>query len=106
MPKRWNQKSFAHKMVAELQVEMAQTLYEELAKSNQFYKDWPASKRNQWVKACAPTLRDHARSTLAEMLGHHDLTPQEKEDIYQALLLDATIPNEDRLHIPTVPWLH
>lgn len=106
MKKRWNQKSFAHKMVADLQVEMAQALYEELAKSNNFYQDWPASKRNQWVKQCAPTLRQHARATLAEMLNQRGITDQEKEEIYEALLLDATVPNEDRVHIPHPTLIH
>lgn len=91
---RWNKESYAHKMVAHLQCEMAAALYETLAKKNDFYKRWPDLK--EFVRVVAPTLRDHARATLAEMLQKPGVTPEEKEEIYEALLLDKTIPNEDR----------
>jgi len=102
--KRWNKDSYAHEMVAHIQVEMAQSIYEELAKNDIFYRDNP--DRNVFVKACAPTLRDHARGVLSEMLARHDVSQVEKEQIYQALLLDKVIPNEDRFFQPAVPILH
>ncbi len=95
--KRWNQKSYAHKMVAAMQVEIAQAVYEEKAgRDNLFYKQWP--DRKQFVRCVAPTLRDYARQVLSEHLGV-SRDEDEKELIYEALLLDNTVPNEDR-------WTH
>lgn len=97
--KRWNQDSFAHKLVAHVQQELAQSIYEDWAsKSDKFYAEWP--DRAAFVKQCAPTLRDHARALLSEQLARHDVSHQEKEEIYTALLLDKVIPNEDRYIIP------
>lgn len=101
---RWNPDSFAHHMVAHVQQEMAQNVYEELAKNDSFYKEWP--DRNEFVRVCAPTLRDEARAVLAEQLARHDVSQVEKEQIYEALLLDAVIPNEDRFIVPPIPLVH
>lgn len=97
-PKRWNQHSYAHKTVRDLQINMAHEVYDTLAsKDNKFYKEW---NETEFVNMLAPQLRDQARSILAEMLSHNDLTDREKEEIYEALLLDHNIPNEDRWYIP------
>jgi|KBSMisStaDraftv2_1062788.scaffolds.fasta_scaffold00169_42 hypothetical protein len=101
---RWNKDSFAHKMVAHTQVEMAGAIYEELAGRDDFYKEWP--DRNAFIKVCAPTLRDAARQCLSEQLARHDVSEFDKEAIYEALLLDAVIPNEDRFHVPAIPLIH
>jgi len=102
--RRWNQDSFAHKMVAHVQQEIAQSIYEQLAKRDDFYKTWP--DRAVFVKQCAPTLRDAARSVLSEQLARHDVSQVEKEQIYEALLLDAVLPNEDRFVVPAIPMIH
>lgn len=97
-PHRWNTYSFAHKTVRDLQISMAHEVYDTLAsRDDQFYKE---VSETEFVNAIAPQLRDQARSILAEMLQHNDLTDREKEEIYDALLLDHNIPNEDRWHIP------
>ena len=101
---RWNRDSFAHQMVAHVQQEMAQSVYEELAKNDQFYQQWP--DRAAFIKMCAPTLRDAARGVLSEQLARHDVSHAEKEQIYEALLLDKVIPNEDRFIVPPIPILH
>lgn len=101
---RWNKQSFAHQMVAHVQQEMAQEIYEELAKNDAFYKQHP--DRNEFVKMCAPTLRDAARGVLSEQLARHDVPHEQKEAIYEALLLDKVIPNEDRFVVPPFPVLH
>lgn len=93
-PHRWNKHSYAHRMVAKLQLEMAHAVYDELArKDNKFYREW---NETEFVNMVAPTLRDEARKTLATMLGQPGVSDSEKEEIYTALVLDAEIPNEDR----------
>ena len=102
---RWNQDSYAHRMVAHVQQEMAQQVYEELAsKNDKFFSEWP--DRNAFVQMCAPTLRDAARGVLSEQLNRHDVPHAEKEQIYEALLLDAVLPNEDRFIVPSFPMIH
>lgn len=101
--RRWNKKSYAHKMVAELQVEMAHAVYDALAskphgEGDRFVQDYPSE--TAFVNMVAPTLRDDARATLAEMLARDDVSDSDKNKIYDALLMDACIPNEDRWHVP------
>lgn len=81
----------AHYRVADLCVAMAQEVYEESAKSyNGWYKKHP--DRAKFIRDCAPTLREHARRTLAEMLGRRDVPEDQKLEIYEALMLDGTLP--------------
>ena len=70
----------AHRMVANLAVEMAQTVYEGLAKDNTFYKTWT---RTAFVKECAPTLRAEAKQLLAGMLTRNDVSQYEKDKIFE-----------------------
>lgn len=103
MQHRWNKHSFAHKMVAELQVAMAHEVYDALAsKDDKFYKEW---NETEFVNQVAPTLRDEARGVLAELLGRNDVSDHDKEQIYEALMLDRCVPNEDRWHIPASPYI-
>jgi hypothetical protein len=96
MTKRWNQKSFAHRTVANLQVAMAHQVYDQRASTdNEFYKQWPSA--TQFVNMIAPMLRDEARSILAGLLTRHDVSDAEKAEIHEALCLDAEVPNEDRI---------
>ena len=84
----------AHRMIADLCVEMANEVYETCATLyNNWHKLNPSRKR--FVKECAPTLIEDARRTLAEMLGRHDVSDADKEKIYEALMLDMTIPQAD-----------
>jgi hypothetical protein len=80
----------AHKMVAHLAVEMAQSVYEEYAKDNVWYRANP--NRRNFVKLAAPTMIVHARATLAEMLGRDDVAEKDKIEIYEALIADRAIP--------------
>jgi hypothetical protein len=81
----------AHYRVADLCVAMAETVYEECAgQYNGWYKKHP--DRAKFVKQCAPTLRAHARQVMAEMLGRRDIPDDQKADIYEALMLDGTLP--------------
>lgn len=97
--KRWNQFSYSHRMVRDVQIGMAHEIYDALAskphgEGDRFVQDYPSE--TQFVNAIAPTLRDAARATLATILGRNDTSEHDKQEIYQALLMDAAIPNEDR----------
>jgi hypothetical protein len=80
----------AHKMVAHIAEEMAQTVYEECASNNVWYAANP--DRRKFVKFAAPTMIVHARQVLGEMLGRDDVSDREKEEIFEALLADRAIP--------------
>lgn len=81
----------AHEMVANLCTELAQTIYEELAsRSDLFYR--VNEDRDDFVRQCAPTLRDEAVNILGSMLGDEDLSQTERDRIYQALILDKSLP--------------
>ena len=94
----------AHRMVARLCEEMAQEVYEELAKKNLFYAMWP--RRADFIRHCAPTLREQARRTLAELIAHKDTSEADKERIYEALLLDKTIPQTGVWSVPPPIDIH
>jgi hypothetical protein len=83
-------KVHAHKMVAHIAEEMAQTVYEECASNNVWYEANP--DRGTFVKFAAPTMIVHARQVLGEMLGRDDVSAKEKEEIFEALLADRAIP--------------
>lgn len=101
--KRWNKHSYAHKMVRDVQINMAHAIYDALAskphgEGDKFLADYPSE--GAFVNMIAPTLRDQARATLAEMLARGDVSDHDKNEIYEALLMDAFVPNEDRWHAP------
>lgn len=80
-----------HKLVANLCVEMANECYDEiLTRSNVLNSRRPT--RASFVKEVAPTLREEARRILASMLERHDVSTAEKNEIYEALLLDNSLP--------------
>lgn len=80
---------YAHKLVAHVATEMANAVYEECAKDNLWYalnKD-----RAAFVNEVAPTLVQHARSTLTDML-QTNIPDEQKQEIMDALVQDRTIP--------------
>lgn len=89
----------AHRMVANLCEEMAQSVYEECATR---YNHWYAANpdRKAFVKECAPTLRAEARAILAGMLADPKVSDKDKERIYDALMLDKTIPQDGVWELP------
>src|ERR1700681_579934 len=76
----------AHRMVAHIAEEMAQALYEELAKNDAWYAQH--QDRADAIKGMAPSLRQEARKVLAEMLGDEKTSQYDKERIYEALVND------------------
>ena len=90
-----------HKLIANLCEEMANEVYEVCASK---YDNWYAQNpdRKAFVRQCAPTLKEHARRTLGEMLARNDVPEAEKERIYDALVLDRTIPSTGTWTLPRV----
>jgi hypothetical protein len=83
-------KTVAHKIVGDLAVKMAQTVYEERAKDNTFYAQFP--NRNAFVRQFAPMFISDARAVLTDMLQQESISDAEREDIFNALILDRTLP--------------
>lgn len=80
----------AHKRVAHVAQEMAQAVYEECAKDNDWHKQ--NRDRKRFVRELAPRLIPQARETLAKMLATPGRSEEDKEYIMQALMDDITIP--------------
>jgi hypothetical protein len=81
---------YAHAMVAHLAEELAQALYEEAAKDNDWFQANP--DRNIFVKVWAPKMIPEARSQLTDMLSRNDVPEDHKELIFDALKADREIP--------------
>lgn len=88
----------AHWLVRNTAVQMAHELYDHLMQDNEWYAAWkkqnpnsfPKELEERFVAKNLTTLLPQARATLAGMLR---TTADErlKEEIYQALILDATL---------------
>lgn len=91
----------AHELIAKICMGLANDIYEHSAKHNLWYKLNP--DRIEFIMQCAPTLRIDARRIAAQMILRAE-SLAEKELIYEAIMLDATIPlsatasNVPRLH--------
>lgn len=79
----------AHNLIAKICMGMANDIYEQNAKHNLWYKLNP--DRIEFIMQCAPTLRIDARRVAAEMIRMAP-TLEQKEAIFEAIMLDATIP--------------
>lgn len=80
----------AHRLIADLCVNMAEEIYEELAYRNSFFRIH--EDRQDFIKQCAPTLKTEAKRILASLLDDPETSEMQKRDIYQALLLDNQLP--------------
>jgi len=78
-----------HKMVAETARGMAAAVYEELAKKNEWYALNPS--QTIFVETTYGSLIDQARQVLANMLESKTVTPEQKELIFEALVLDRSL---------------
>ena len=85
----------AHRIVADIAVEMAQAIYEEAARDNKWYKEH--KDRTAFVRRVAPELLSHARETLTDMLLKPYVTDHEKEHIIQILAADQGVPRSKGL---------
>jgi hypothetical protein len=86
----------AHELVAKTAKDMAHEVYENLAKDNRFYEMYPL--RSNWVEQAYPRFIEYARKALAELLGKPGFPEDQKEVIYQALILDSSLPRHRGMH--------
>lgn len=90
----------AHKLIADTAVAMAQDVYETMCSgSNAIYK--VHGDRDDFIRQCAPTLVKAAKVALSQMLGDITVTEWEKEQIYEALMLDNCLPKGGTSIAPT-----
>lgn len=78
-----------HKLVADTAKGMAAAMYEELAKNNGWYKMNPS--QSVFVEKAYGSLIEQARQILASMLSSKTVEEQQKEIIFEALLLDKSL---------------
>jgi hypothetical protein len=80
-----------HPMILEVARGFANEIYEELClKDNEFYARCP--NREAWVTQAVPELLPKAREILANMLGRVSVPDAQKEEIYDALVKDGSLP--------------
>jgi len=93
------QKIHAHKMIADIAVNMANEIFEEaMRRNNELYRQVRKqneelsleSCRKKYVREIAPTLVGEARATLSRMLGT-SISEELKKNIHEALLMDAAL---------------
>ena len=77
----------AHNLVAQTAQEMARAYYEEAARDNGFFRDFPDVEG--FVGRAWNAFANDARETLAAMLGMDDVAEPVKAKIYDALLKDG-----------------
>lgn len=82
----------AHKLIANLCVEMANEIFEEIAPNNKIYGILKLAGRDHFIEHVAPTLKPAAIGILGSMLGDPKTSDKEKEIIYEALVLDKSLP--------------
>lgn len=93
--KRWHN----HFLIAKTAKEIAGAFYEDAARDDAFYKRYPsqdefiASQHHQFIQV--------AREILVKCLASPNLPDVAKDDIYEALLKDKTIPAASRGGQPT-----
>ncbi len=95
----------AHKLIAIWCVERAHEIYEENAtRYDSFAKLNP--DRTAYVNRIAPTLVAEARRELSAALADPHLPDEEKQAIFDALMLDSSIPQSKkrgRFRLPVKP---
>lgn len=86
-------KLLAHKMIAELCVEIALGIYEYYAKHNNkwYAKNKGPKKIKAFVEKCAPTLREEAVQQMAMMLARDDIDETWKLAATEAIILHKSL---------------
>lgn len=82
-------KGMVHHQIAATAKGLAEEHYEQLALNNAFYKRWPKVKgfvAHNWRHYVSLT-----RQMFSAMLGNPQYTPEFKDHIYKALLLDGAV---------------
>lgn len=78
------------KLVNKLCIEFAEEIYDYTAqRDNLFYK---MQDHDDFIRKMAPECREVAIQTLCEMLADPKILDKEKDEIYEALLQDKSVP--------------
>ncbi len=93
---------FCHKLVEKTAKDMAWEAYEARATDNVFYKQFPNQRK--YVAHNWKHFIRFARETLVRMLGMPQYSEHLKEEIFEALMLEQTIPQGDA--VQSVPQIH
>lgn len=92
----------AHKLVAKVAKECCSADYDRLARDNRFFKHWPSERcfvGHNWrfyIKT--------ARACLTKLLANPNFPEDKKEEIFEALMLDRSIPRGGS-SVPAIPGL-
>lgn len=83
-----------HHLVARTAQEIAGVYYEQSASNgrhgNEFYEQWPSQAK--FIKDQWPMFVMTAKEIMTSMLSNPATPEAQRQDIYHALLLDATLP--------------
>lgn len=83
-----NRRGWVHPLIKKTAQEMAEVLYESLARDNNWYA--LNHSREAWVSAVWPDIIPAARATLTKLLGTN-IAEKLKEEIYVALCEDSPL---------------
>lgn len=82
--------AMCHELLASVAKAIAGKMYDSFASDNEFYKLWPDVK--EYIALEWGRFVPEARRALAMRLGAKDASNEEKEQIYEALALDRSLP--------------
>ena len=88
-----------HPLIRKTAEEMAATWYEDAAHHNHFYKAYP--KQARFVARHWLNFLGQARSALAQLLAQN-ISEAMKEEIFEALILERTLPGSITKALPPV----
>lgn len=102
-------KNAAHMLVADTAEALAFAAYEVLMKDDFFYGEWKAlnpdlsgeALQKEWVRTRIGWFLEEARATLGKCLASESLDAGQKEQIFEALTLDATLLSNEAVANPT-----
>lgn len=81
----------AHKLIAKTAVELAYEIYDQFCRyDNTFYAN--NKDMDDFIRRWAPELRKAARVALVRLLDSPTTSVAEKDEIWEALVLDAQLP--------------
>jgi len=100
--KKWDHR-MVHGLVAKIAKSLAGAYYEHAAShDDQFYAYYPSQKffiDYEWHRFITS-----AKSTMTTMLGSNSVPEAQKQEIYHALLLDATLPySQQETQVTNIP---
>lgn len=86
----------AHVTVAKIAMELAGAYYDEQAHSDSFYNHWP--DLDLFVQAEWHTFIPYARQVLGKMLADPTMPEAAREQVFEALVADRTLPRPDNVN--------